>query len=113
GPQRQPVGLVGVPRTRSGGHRFPSGLGARRCAFDGPLGVACALAAVDELRSRGFSPARPLAIGVFVEEEGGRFGVPCVGSRLMAGEIDPERVRGLTDASGLTWAEAMAAAGPD
>ena len=32
---------------------------------------------------------------------------------LMAGEIDPERVRGLTDASGLTWAEAMAAAGPD
>lgn len=82
-------------------------------AFDGPLGVACALAAVDELRSRGFSPARPLAIGVFVEEEGGRFGVPCVGSRLMAGEIDPERVRGLTDASGLTWAEAMAAAGPD
>src|SRR5690625_3979988 len=25
-------------------------------AFDGPLGVACALAAVDELRSRGFSP---------------------------------------------------------
>ena len=82
-------------------------------AFDGPLGVVCALVAVDELRSRGFTPTRPLAIGVFVEEEGGRFGVPCLGSRLMAGEIAPERVRDLTDASGLTWAEAMAATGVD
>lgn len=82
-------------------------------AFDGPLGVACALAAVDELRSRGFTPARPLAIGVFVEEEGGRFGVPCLGSRLMTGEVTPQRARALTDASGTTWAEAMAVAGLD
>ncbi|MGW8438396.1 allantoate amidohydrolase [Nocardiopsis sp. NPDC055879] len=82
-------------------------------AFDGPLGVVTALAAVDELRSRGFTPSRPLAIGVFVEEEGGRFGVPCLGSRLATGEIDPGRVRALTDASGTTWAAAMAAAGLD
>ncbi|GHC85815.1 Zn-dependent hydrolase [Nocardiopsis terrae] len=82
-------------------------------AFDGPLGVASALAAVDELRSRGFTPARPLALGVFVEEEGGRFGVPCLGSRLSTGEIDPERARTLTDASGTTWARAMADAGLD
>ena len=82
-------------------------------AFDGPLGVACALAAIDELRGRGFVPARPLAVGVFVEEEGGRFGVPCLGSRLAAGEIDPERARSLTDASGTSWAQAMEAAGLD
>ena len=82
-------------------------------AFDGPLGVAGALAAVDELRGRGLTPARPLAVTVFVEEEGGRFGVPCLGSRLTAGEISPERVRGLTDASGTTWAQAMEAAGHD
>ncbi|WP_017582636.1 allantoate amidohydrolase [Nocardiopsis valliformis] len=82
-------------------------------AFDGPLGVASALAAVDELRSRGFTPARPLVLGVFVEEEGGRFGVPCLGSRLSAGEIDPARARGLTDAAGVTWDRAMAEAGLD
>ncbi|MBR8742779.1 allantoate amidohydrolase [Nocardiopsis sp. MG754419] len=82
-------------------------------AFDGPLGVVGALAAVDELRSRGFTPDRSLAVGVFVEEEGGRFGVPCLGSRLATGGIDPARARGLTDAAGTTWAEAMAAAGLD
>ena len=82
-------------------------------AFDGPLGVVSALAAIDELRGRGFVPVRPLAVGVFVEEEGGRFGVPCLGSRLATGEIDPERARSLTDASDTTWAAAMEAAGLD
>jgi N-carbamoyl-L-amino-acid hydrolase len=82
-------------------------------AFDGPLGVVSALAAVDELRRRGVTPARPLAVVVFVEEEGGRFGVPCLGSRLAAGEISPERARGLTDAAGVTWGRAMEEAGLD
>nr|WP_263363771.1 allantoate amidohydrolase [Nocardiopsis quinghaiensis] len=82
-------------------------------AFDGPLGVVSALAAVDELRRRGTVPGRPLAVTVFAEEEGGRFGVPCLGSRLTAGEISPERARDLTDASGTTWARAMEAAGHD
>ena len=54
-------------------------------AFDGPLGVVSALLAVDELRLRGVAPARPLAIACFAEEEGGRFGVPCLGSRLLTG----------------------------
>ncbi|MDE3723742.1 allantoate amidohydrolase [Nocardiopsis sp. N85] len=81
--------------------------------FDGPLGVVSALAAVDELRRRGVRPARPLAVVVFVEEEGGRFGVPCLGSRLATGGISPERARSLTDADGLTWAKAMEGAGLD
>src|SRR5205823_6332332 len=59
-------------------------------AFDGPLGVTSALEAVDVLRARGFRPAKPLAIVVFAEEEGGRFGVPCLGSRLLSGAIDPD-----------------------
>ena len=50
-------------------------------AFDGPLGVVSALAAVDALRARGFVPARPLGIAVFGDEEGARFGVACAGSR--------------------------------
>ena len=70
--------------------------------YDGPLGVASALAAVDLLRDRGVRPVRPLAVAVFPEEEGSRFGVACLGSRLLAGAVSPDRVRALTDESGLT-----------
>lgn len=80
-------------------------------AFDGPLGVTTALAAVDMLRAQGVTPRRPFAIAVFAEEEGSRFGVPCLGSRLLSGAIDPDRARGLRDASGVTFAEAMGAFG--
>jgi N-carbamoyl-L-amino-acid hydrolase len=82
-------------------------------AFDGPLGVVSALAAVESLRSRGFTPHRPLAVVVFAEEEGGRFGVPCLGSRLLSGTIAPDAAVRLTDPAGHTLAEAAAAAGFD
>jgi N-carbamoyl-L-amino-acid hydrolase len=39
-------------------------------AYDGPLGVASALVAVDILKARMLRPRRPLAIAVFPEEEG-------------------------------------------
>lgn len=82
-------------------------------AFDGPLGVACALDAVDKLRAKGFTPRRPLAVLVFAEEEGGRFGVPCLGSRLMTGAIDADRANALTDNDGVTLADAVRGAGLD
>lgn len=82
-------------------------------AFDGPLGVVSALEAVDLMRANGFTPGRPFAVVVFAEEEGGRFGVPCLGSRLLAGTIDPDAARRLTDPDGVTLAEAVAAAGLD
>jgi len=82
-------------------------------AYDGPLGVVTAFAAIDLLRERGLAPVRPLAVAAFSEEEGSRFGVACLGSRLLAGAIEPERARGLRDAAGTTLAEAMAAAGRD
>ena len=82
-------------------------------AFDGPLGVVSAFAAVDLLRERGCLPVRPLGIAAFSEEEGGRFGIACLGSRLLAGAIEPGRARALADTAGVTLAEAMAAAGHD
>ncbi len=81
--------------------------------LDGPLGVASALAAVDRLRGRGVRPVRPLAIAVFPEEEGSRFGVACLGSRLITGEISPERVRRLSDETGVSYAAAALGAGFD
>lgn len=81
--------------------------------YDGPLGVASALVAVDILKSRGVRPVRPLAIAVFPEEEGSRFGVACLGSRLLTGALDPDKARNLKDIDGNTYAEVAAANGQD
>ncbi|NLS08611.1 allantoate amidohydrolase [Nesterenkonia sp. MY13] len=81
-------------------------------AFDGPLGVASALAALDELKAREQSGAlkrrRCLAITVFPEEEGSRFGVACLGSRLMTGAITREKALNLRDSEGLSFGEVAA-----
>lgn len=80
-------------------------------AFDGPLGVVSAFAALDLLRERGVEPARPIGIVNCIDEEGARFGVACAGSRLLTGALSADRARSLTDADGVTMAEAMARAG--
>ncbi|GHF79936.1 N-carbamoyl-L-amino-acid hydrolase [Amycolatopsis bartoniae] len=76
-------------------------------AFDGPLGVVSALDAVTALEK----PNRPVAVIAFAEEEGGRFGVPCLGSQLLTGAIDPARALALRDPDGVTFAEVTAQAG--
>jgi len=82
-------------------------------AFDGPLGVVSALLAVDELRLRGVTPTQSLAVACFMEEEGGRFGLPCLGSRLLTGAVDPDHVRRLHDVNGVSVAEAARRVGFD
>ncbi len=77
--------------------------------YDGPLGIVSAFLAVDELRARGVTPVRPIVVAAFVEEEGGRFGVPCLGSRLLTGVIDPARAAALADRDGVTFADALGA----
>jgi N-carbamoyl-L-amino-acid hydrolase len=82
-------------------------------AYDGPLGVVSALLAVDLLRERRVTPRRPLCIVVFTEEEGARFGVPCLGSRLLTGAYDPARALALRDRDGIRLVEALTSAGVD
>ncbi|HEY3951807.1 MAG TPA: allantoate amidohydrolase [Streptosporangiaceae bacterium] len=82
-------------------------------AFDGPLGVVSGFAAIDLLRAAGRTPVRPLGVAAFCEEEGARFGVACLGSKLLTGAVAPEVARELRDAGGVSWAGAMAAAGAD
>lgn len=82
-------------------------------AFDGPLGVASALAAIDLLRERGARPDRAVAIAVFPEEEGSRYGVACLGSRILTGAIPIERALALKDDDGSTFAERSRSAGVD
>ncbi|MFF7730732.1 allantoate amidohydrolase [Streptomyces sp. NPDC008001] len=82
-------------------------------AFDGPLGVVSSFAALDELRGRGVRPSRPLAIVNFGDEEGARFGLACVGSRLTAGQLSLDKAHALRDAEGISLPQAMERAGHD
>jgi N-carbamoyl-L-amino-acid hydrolase len=101
-------GVGGVVATGSHLDSVPDG-----GQFDGPLGVASAFAAHDLLVERGVKLQRPLAVVAFAEEEGARFGVPCLGSRLATGLIDPGTAAVLSDGEGISWTEAMTAAGVD
>jgi N-carbamoyl-L-amino-acid hydrolase len=80
-------------------------------AFDGPLGVVSAFAALDALRADGLVPRRPVGIVNFADEEGARFGVACAGSRILTGALPADRARALCDPEGISLAEAMAGAG--
>jgi beta-ureidopropionase / N-carbamoyl-L-amino-acid hydrolase len=82
-------------------------------AFDGPLGVVSAFAAVDALRARSSAPRKPLAIVNFGDEEGARFGLACVGSRLTAGQLTVRKAHELRDADGVTLPQAMERSGHD
>ncbi|WP_329322187.1 allantoate amidohydrolase [Streptomyces sp. NBC_01262] len=86
-------------------------------AFDGPLGVVSSFAALDELRKRESGREtvmrRPLAIVNFGDEEGARFGLACVGSRLASGQLTPAHAAKLRDADGVSLPKAMEAAGYD
>src|SRR3954462_4414829 len=75
--------------------------------WDGPLGVVSAFAAIESLRASGWMPTRPVAVVAFAEEEGGRFGLACLGSRLLAGAVGPAQALALTDDDGVTLAAAM------
>ena len=105
-----PAGHTGDPRGAfvTGSHldSVPDG-----GAFDGPLGVVSAFAAIDILRAGGVQSRVPVAVVAFADEEGARFGVACVGSQLSTGALAAERALNLRDADGTTLAEALAAAG--
>ena len=79
-------------------------------AFDGPLGVAGAFAALDALRASGVEPVRPLGIVNFSDEEGARFGLACLGSRAVTGTVPAERLLALRDGAGDRLADVLGAA---
>lgn len=77
-------------------------------AYDGPLGVVSALAAIDLLRERGHVPGRPVGVSVFIEEEGSRFGLACLGSRLATDATAWEVARELRDRDGVALGDVVA-----
>jgi len=106
----RPVAPTGLPAVLTGSH-LDSVLDGG--AFDGPLGVVSALAALDVLRDRGFEPARAIGVSVFTEEEGSRFGLACLGSRLVTGATSWEAVSRRQDRDGVYLGDAVSASGLD
>ncbi|MGB4116765.1 MAG: M20/M25/M40 family metallo-hydrolase, partial [Polaromonas sp.] len=79
-------------------------------AYDGALGVVAALGAIEILRETRFQPTHPVVIVVFTEEEGARFGMGTLGSRLAVGLIEPDVAFERRDVAGTTLASAMRSA---
>jgi N-carbamoyl-L-amino-acid hydrolase len=77
-------------------------------AYDGPLGVVSSFAALDRLRQRGVVPTRPVGVAAFVEEEGSRFGLACLGSRLATGATSWGVARELRDRDGTAYGDVVA-----
>src|SRR5262249_13798809 len=99
------------PGTVGTGSHLDSGPGGG--TYDGPPGVAPPLPAVAGLEADGFVPVSPVAVIAFAEEEGSRFGIACLGSKLMTGAEDPAAIAARTDTTGVTFAQAAEAAGVD
>ena len=80
--------------------------------YDGMLGVVAAIECVHALHARG--KRLPFAIEVlgFADEEGARFGATLLGSRAIAGTLDPT-VLDNVDADGIRMREALARFGLD
>jgi ureidoglycolate amidohydrolase len=79
--------------------------------FDGTVGVLGGLEAIRALRQSGFQPQRSIELLLFTAEEPTRFGLGCLGSRLLGGVLDSTADARLVDSEGNTLAQLRAAAG--
>src|SRR5690242_3969731 len=68
--------------------------------YDGTVGVLGGLEAIRALQRAGFSPRRPIELVIFTSEEPTRFGIGCLGSRLLAGSLDASIDVELSDVGG-------------
>jgi len=65
--------------------------------YDGTVGVLGGLEAMRALKRGGLRPRRSIELVMFTSEEPTRFGIGCLGSRLMSGTLDPGRANALQD----------------
>lgn len=79
--------------------------------YDGCVGVLGGLQAIRVLQNLGFAPRRSIELVIFTAEEPTRFGIGCLGSRMMAGVLTPEQARTLRDKEDRGLEELRAQAG--
>jgi ureidoglycolate amidohydrolase len=79
--------------------------------FDGTVGVLGGLEAIRALQQSGFQPQRSIELLLFTSEEPTRFGLGCLGSRMLSGGLNSDADARLKDGDGNTLAQLRAAAG--
>src|SRR5579863_8033606 len=79
--------------------------------YDGVVGVLGGLEAIRSLQQRGFHPKHSIELLVFTSEEPTRFGIGCLGSRLLSGNMSPDAAGRLTDKDGTSLEEVRGKAG--
>ncbi len=79
--------------------------------FDGTVGVLGGLEAIRALQQSGFQPQRSIELLLFTSEEPTRFGLGCLGSRMLSGGLNSDADTRLKDAEGNTLAQLRNAAG--
>ena len=79
--------------------------------YDGTVGVLGGLEAMRALQAQGFQPKRSIELILFTSEEPTRFGIGCLGSRLMSGALLVEDATRLKGRDGVTLDAAREAAG--
>jgi hydantoinase/carbamoylase family amidase len=79
--------------------------------YDGVVGVLGGLEAIRALQRGGFRPRNSIELLLFTSEEPTRFGIGCLGSRLLSGTLAPELARKLMDKNGASLEEVRGKAG--
>ena len=79
--------------------------------YDGTVGVLGGLEALRAIAGRGERPRRSLELILFTSEEPTRFGIGCLGSRLLSGALTPAQAAAVRDSSGQSLEEVRTAAG--
>jgi len=79
--------------------------------YDGVVGVLGSLEAIRALQRSGFHPTHSIELLVFTSEEPTRFGIGCLGSRMLSGALSPEAARQLKDSEGTSLEKVREGAG--
>ena len=79
--------------------------------YDGTVGVLGGLEAIRALKEAGFQPRHSIELLMFTSEEPTRFGIGCLGSRMLAGTLDPSVDDTYFDGSGRSLREIRTEAG--
>ncbi len=81
--------------------------------YDGVVGVLGGLEAIRSLQRSGARPKHSIELLMFTSEEPTRFGIGCLGSRLLSGTMTPDAARKLVDKDGASLEEVRRNAGYD
>jgi N-carbamoyl-L-amino-acid hydrolase len=80
-------------------------------SYDGTVGVLGGLEAIRALQRAGFRPRRSIELVIFTAEEPTRFGIGCLGSRMMGHALTPTAALLLRDKQGRSLDELRGQAG--